>query len=238
MDDFLAKPVDPQLLYATLARWLPIEGLASADAPAAAVVPAGDPDEAVLCRDIGLRNLDGRVDAYDRLLQRFASGHAQDCEKIRDALASRDLETARRLAHTLKGMAGTLGAANLTTAAYNLERAVREGQEPTTLVALLAHAHAALKLVLRRIERLFPASTPAPVPAAEAPDQPPVSVQTLLALLQEDDMGAVAAWQRLRTALAPGADPERLRQIDELIDGFDFAAALPLVQGLPGSETA
>ena len=233
MDDFLAKPVDPQLLYATLARWLPIEGLAPADGPVVADVPAGDPDEAVLCRDIGLRNLDGRADAYDRLLQRFANGHAEDCEKIRDALASRDLETARRLAHTLKGMAGTLGAANLTTAAYNLERAVREGQEPTTLVALLAHAHAALKLVLRRIERLFPASAPASAPTAPVPGQSAVSLQTLIALLQEDDMGSAAAWQRLRAALVPGVDPELLRQIDELIDGFDFAAALPLVQRLP-----
>ena len=231
MDDFLAKPVDPQLLYATLARWLPIEGLDGVAGAPAAERPDADPEEAVLCREIGLRNLDGRADAYERLLQRFAAGHAGDCGLIREALERRDMDTALRLAHTLKGMAGTLGAANLTTAAYNLERALREEQEPVALVASLAHVHSALALVLKRIDRILPANTPAPAD----PGPVPVSLPALLALLKEDDVGAAAAWRKLRPTLSADLDPAVLLRIEELIEGFDFAAALPLVESLPGA---
>ena len=235
MDDFLSKPVDPELLYSTLARWIPIEPVAAAVSPQPAEAPPEDPEEAVLSREIGLRNLDGRVEAWERLLQRFTTSHADACEQIVDAVGRKDLDTARRLAHTLKGMAGTLGAANLATAAYNLERALRDAAEPAALVALLAHTHATLKLLLRRIDRLLPPQ--APPPAEFAPAEP-ASLANLLGLLQSDDVGAAAEWRRVRGSLAGTIDERQLAHIDELIEGFDFAAALPLVGRLPGAASA
>ena len=165
------------------------------------------------------------------MLLGVAPGRAGDCGLVREALGRGVMDTALRLAHRLKGMAGTLGAANLTTAAYNLERALREEQPPVALVASLAHVHAALGLVLKRIERILPANTP----ASADPGPAPVSLPALLALLKEDDVGAAAAWRQLRPALSADLDPALLLRIEELIEGFDFAAALPLVESLPGA---
>jgi hypothetical protein len=63
----------------------------------------------------------------------------------------------------------------------------------------------------------------------------PVSLPALLALLKEDDVGAAAAWRKLRPTLSADLDPTVLLRIEELIEGFDFAAALPLVESLPGA---
>ncbi len=228
MDEFLSKPVDPQLLYSTLARWMPIDGLLPGAAEPGAV-GGPDPEESVLSREAGLLNLGGRADAYDRLLARFADGHASDCQLIREALECRDLDTAIRLAHTLKGMAGTLGAKNLADAAQALEHAIRDGQEPGTLVGLLAHVHSAFKLVLRRIERLGRDKAP----DAEESDGTPASVAlpALLELLQGDDARAPAQWRQLRRVLPPGTDAQLLSRIDLLIESYDFAAAVQLLRG-------
>ena len=145
------------------------------------------------------------------------------------------MEEARRVAHTLKGMAGTLGATNLTAEAHKMERAIRDGAEPKVLVALLAHLHITLSILLRRIARETGGSTPA-IPASAAVPAPELDARLgqLIALLDADDMGAAALWRELSPAIEGLAGADSCREIGVLIEGFDFAAALPQLRQLAG----
>ena len=67
-------------------------------------------------------------------------------EQIRAALQSGDVETAARIAHTVKGVSGNLGGESLYRAAAELEKAIKEGKE--NLDHLMTEFGSQLKMVM------------------------------------------------------------------------------------------
>jgi CheY-like chemotaxis protein/HPt (histidine-containing phosphotransfer) domain-containing protein len=120
LNDYVSKPVDVGQLSAALLRWL---GHAPENAqPLAASAPKAIEKVAALER------LGNNEQLYQRLLGLFAQNQRDVPGALRAALQQPDLVLAHRLAHTLKGVAGAIGAEHLALLAKQLESAILEKQ--------------------------------------------------------------------------------------------------------------
>jgi HPt (histidine-containing phosphotransfer) domain-containing protein len=131
MNDFIGKPVHPEHFYQCLLRWLPGADQATFAAEAAASLLAQPPwlqrlaSLAGLDTQLGLRMVQGKHTLYREVLELFVQNHAADGPALHQAAAAADLATLQRLAHGLKGVAGTMGAQALLAHATRLATAAR-----------------------------------------------------------------------------------------------------------------
>jgi signal transduction histidine kinase/CheY-like chemotaxis protein len=154
MQDFVTKPIAPDELYRVVARWLSPELRAAAvaapyQADAAGPVrtvaspgPSAAPGVASTVRahatlnDIAARlpgfdvvaavqALGGSLSLYRQVLQRFAYDQAAAADHLQRARAERRHVDGLRLSHTLKGLAGTVGATRLRDVVAAYEQALR-----------------------------------------------------------------------------------------------------------------
>ena len=227
MNDHIAKPILPADLFATLLRWIgpraPLPRLEGVDL------------------DRALRQVGGRRALLHRLVREFLQDHGADAQRIADALAVQDRATACRIAHTLKSLAGTLGADRLRAEAASLEAALTDADAdadaPPPAAEAVAGLHAALGPLLEGLrewaqeaEARAPSAAPAQALPAPEPQALRAHLETIDRLVAELDPGAVAGVEALLAAWpqAPGA---AWRLADEA-SRFDFDAAAATVREL------
>ncbi len=131
MNDHLAKPIEIAQLFTTLARWItphqPTPLTQSEEAkPLAPAVKVETDALPGLDKALALQRLNGNLTLWHKLLGRFADSQADAIHRIESALQQGDLATASREAHTLKGVAGNIGATELMHRAATVETRLKQ----------------------------------------------------------------------------------------------------------------
>jgi polar amino acid transport system substrate-binding protein len=240
MDDYVPKPIDPEKLYSTLTRWIKpgkrlipdyLQARDTGESPEDDRLPlTGLPGVSVKS---GLAKVGGNRKLYRKLLSKFCRNYKTVADDIRNALKKDDPETATRLAHTIKGLAGNIGARDLHLAAVDMETALRQDQTENIPGRLSAFSEA-LELVLDSIAALeIQGADPAEnrlsaeqVPEATDSERVFFFLNELRRLLEEDDYQAARSFETLKAALPAEMAKNELVDMEKHIEGYAFEKAL------------
>ena len=140
MSDYISKPIDPTNLLGTLAKWIKSGRSLPARINKAISQKANDRMIEILDKQddqefpplqgidtaAGLKRAGGNKVLYFKILREVAEIYADAATQIRDTLERSETNAAHQLAHSIKGVAGNLGARNLYMASSDLEVAIKE----------------------------------------------------------------------------------------------------------------
>ncbi len=153
MDAYIAKPLHPEQLFATLER---LVGEGRAASPAAEdgqeTRPMDRSDAVPFDLNRALEHAAGDPELLREMVGLFLEEAPQRLAALRDALARADAAGLRAAAHSLKGGLATLGADAAAALARELEQAGAQGKldQAAALLERLAQDFAALREALRR----------------------------------------------------------------------------------------
>jgi len=135
MNDHIAKPIDPESMFSTMAKWIK-KPVNSQKRVVEASSHAQIIDNKVSLHDLpgidaeaGLRITMNNEDLYRRLLTKFCKNQQGFEQEFRQYFENQDIEAATVSAHTLKGLAANLGMVDLQQATLELEMACKDNRE-------------------------------------------------------------------------------------------------------------
>ncbi|HJV03599.1 MAG TPA: response regulator [Burkholderiaceae bacterium] len=252
MNDHVTKPINPELLFRALHKWIDPARLAGRQPPAMpgpASAGEGDPRAGAPLPPVpGIiwqQALDSVGQQRARLHKRIASfvqEYQGGPQVVREALRAGHHAALQSLAHNLKSSAAYLGAAELSAQANAVEQALRSGQHErcAALAPELADTLATVLAGLAAIEA--PPAAPAAAPAspaagtaahAPAPDMPGAAplIRQLEAYLRDDDARAEDALHALQALPGAARHGALLAAIQHAVDEIEYDVALaPLAE--------
>jgi two-component system, sensor histidine kinase and response regulator len=238
MNDHVTKPINPELLFRALLKWIDPARLAGRQLPAAPPAPEDGGAHAAMALPpvagiVWQQALDSVGQQRNRLHKRIASflqEYQGGPQVVREALQAGHYTALQSLAHNLKSSAAYLGAAELSAQANAVEQALRSNQHERC-AALAPELADALEAVLAGLAAIgaAPAVPAAPAAAHDAGQSMPGAgplIRQLEAFLRDDDARAEDALHALQALPGAAAHGEQLAAIQQAVDEIEYDAAL------------
>jgi CheY-like chemotaxis protein len=233
MNDHVSKPIDPDAMFTTVMKWIKPRG-AKVSEPSPQKVETAPPPNSVELPEIegvdiknGLKRLGGNGRLYRDLLLKFAAKHIDAGLLISDALHTEDRDTAERIAHTVKGVAGNIGIKPVQFAAEILEKGIRENN--SAVLQILQEFATVLRTQINAIEQALPLEAlTLEIGSTKSFDRVAASLEIsrLRSQLEASDGDSEETFRALRSVLAGQVAKARLDALAAEISEFDFAGAL------------
>jgi len=232
MNDHISKPIDPSNLFETVSRFYKSKDAAAPAKPLETQVAPPDnglPDIKGLDAADGLGRVAGNQKLYLKILRQFAEQQGPAAGQISDALSKGDAALAERLAHTLKGVAGNIGAKPVQMVSSDLEKLIRERANPDKIKASIESVSALLEPLVAKLRTELHVASPQPTeqPAAAAADPAKTreAAAELKKLLAESDPGAADFVETNQAALRPLFKNGAWVEFEKAVQNYSFAEA-------------
>ena len=246
MNDHVPKPIDPALLFASLVRWIKpgtrgfapqIPQDAAAATPAGPAPPGAELPEAIAGIDLadGLNRVGGNRELYRSLLIELRDGYAKAPAELAGHIEAGRKQEAQRLAHSIKGVAGNVGAGGLQAAAAAVESALKDGRAEIC-PPLLEELAQVLGPLVEALEVLGAAADPA-VKKANGPESSPQeragALEELAAALKtRKPKTSNEAFENISRLNWPPEFSQKISDLGELVSNYQFMEALALLETL------
>ena len=243
MNDHISKPIDPTQLFAALVKFIKP---GDRKIPDSFVVNSAENEDSDLDLpdslpgleiESGVNRLGGNKKLYVDLLKKFSNNQSNAIESIQKAVEDSDHELATRLAHTLKGVAGNIGAMDLHEEARLLETEIKENPSEKINNELLVSTQKALDRVIASVVRLEKEDS-GDIPASDEPidpDQVKAMIKELDALLKDDDTEAAEIVNSLVDMYRGREEQSQFKSLARSIEQYDFEKALDQLKSVNDS---
>ncbi len=229
MQGYVTKPIDPDEVFGALVQWIK-----PGNREVVEVKPAAAPDKDVEIPDLktfdtaaGLQRLNGNKRLYNDILQKFYENNLHTVEQIKSAVQNADKELSVRLAHTVKGVAGNLGAIALHQAALLLESELKK-DTPEKYDEYLSDFDEKLHRSLEEIEQWM--NTLAPEEMDDSAELDPALFTPVLKelqnLLENFDADAYHKIDELYKLPGVGKIKDDIKEITKSIKSYEYDEAL------------
>jgi HPt (histidine-containing phosphotransfer) domain-containing protein len=235
MVDHIGKPIDLDQLIAALRRHINPERLAIAhsDALAQAVEVSASANETSLDSETAIKRLGNSRELYDQVVHSFRTDTPTQLADLNHQIEQAAFTDAIRTAHTIKGLAATIGAMALSKTAGQIEAGLKEqskaGSAALAVSELLAQLNTQFEALLPELAKITPELSSSPVESAGDGtfDQAVLSshLAELKQLLADDDMRATSLGNKIGQTYGTGLGPD-WQAVAQAINQLDFAAAL------------
>jgi CheY-like chemotaxis protein len=234
MTGFVGKPFDPDELWRALLTHIPVRRTLPDSVLSASpritkensALPEGLHQIAGLDVTLGLRRVMGNQPLYLNLLRSFCSGQAQAIHKVQQALRAGDRQTAERIAHTLKSLAGNIGAIALQASAEQLEAKIASSENN-----LYTQMQQCEVLLDQLCANLRPHVSQITTHESQDGMDPKVVLKRLEELLKDDDAEALDFWQT-HASLLQVSLKENHASVGAAIEQYEFQTAYLAIKGM------
>ena len=227
MNGHVSKPIDPSSLFDTLERFVsPTVKVPAVPPQEPAVVAEADelPEVPGLNTAEGLMRVAGNKKLYRKLLLQFSSTEADAAQRIASALAENDRARAERLAHTVKGVAGNIGASAVQNAAAHLEKAITGSAPEAEIEVWRASLEECLAHLIHGLKTALEGTDSEPTQAGD-PEQVKGAVEQLSRYLAESDAAAIDYFESAAPHLRILFDAREFEHFASLVENYAFSEA-------------
>jgi two-component system sensor histidine kinase/response regulator len=234
MNDHVTKPIAPERLLATLARWIRLPAGRAVPARQLAPASAACPPELLALASLdareGIRRIGGKADAYRRQLLRFRDNYAGAATELAGMLELDQLQLADNYCHSLVGVAGNIGATALFAHLGALGATLKAGARPAP--ASMEQLHVLLARLMEDIDSLAAAAPSAPALAVMSRETMAGLLAQLANALEYDLGRAAALLAELRAGVVGTSEAAAIAAIAQRADAFAIDEAVALANAL------
>ena len=244
MNDHVAKPIDHEDLMRSLTTWIKpgARGFSPTGSRPGQTQEIPRPIDTLPKRlagvDIqdGLNRVAGNKKLYRKLLIKVREDYARAAEEIAALLAEGKTGEAERLAHSIKGVAGNVGAGQLQSAGAELEAAIKENDRQAIPLKLQALG-VEIEILVRALQALGGPQPSETTPRVAGPVSSTAEmIQALDELLphvkSRKPKPCKAALEEINQLQWPTEFNFEISELNKLVKKYKFKDALPLVEGI------
>jgi signal transduction histidine kinase/DNA-binding response OmpR family regulator len=240
MNDHISKPINVTEMFCTMAKWIrpqtsvtkTVQGEIDNKAMHNEIEYELPTHTGIDC-DVGLTIAQGNRKLYRRLLVKFMQSQQNFTEQFHQAQQSDDPDAAMRVAHTLSGVAGNIGAKEIQKIAHELEQACKTKADNAQLETLLSLVAVTLAPVLASIKKIQPELRQLQKPVQEVDlEQLTLLLQKLLRLLQNDDADTFEVIEEIAALMGDSVAARQLTELKNLMDEYAYDEAIEKVKAI------
>ncbi len=234
MNDYVTKPINPNELWRIMEQWVtpreaeveaaqePTEQAATIEAPTLPTIDGID-------RVKALQNTNGNERLALSILTKFADRSARFSAEYEAARGSETPQDRERIAHSLKGTAGSVGAERIATMAGQLESLINQGSDSTKIEDQYLTLCSALGALLDHLNLALGRESETVAAPVDLPADFHIQIDQLTRLLKSDDIGANRLFkdheQHFKTLL-----DDQFDDFSNSINDYDYPAAFTLLK--------